>query len=339
MTAGRPPVEGAGGVSEIEIIRLLKSATGRYASGQDISKALGISRAAVWKHMESLRRAGYAIEASPSKGYHLDASVASLPYNGIEISMGLATDIIGSRVAFYPSVVSTNAAAIELARAREPEGTVVVADAQTGGRGRMGRTWLSPPGVNVYTSIILRPDITPRAAHELTFVMAVAVAEATAGFSRTTPAVKWPNDVLIARRKVAGILMEMESEAERVKFIVAGVGVNINMPEDLFPAELRGSAVSLKAHAGGEVSRTDYLRALYSSVEKWYKLYVDKGFVPVAAEWKRYFTSEGKPVRVDMFGRVLEGVCMGIDSDGSLLVRTPGGVVERVVSGDMEAKG
>ncbi len=333
MSAGRANLDGQ--ASDADILKVLRAAPGAYTSGQEISRALGISRSAVWKHIESLRRAGYTIEASPSKGYCLESAKEAAPYNGVEISAGLETNLIGSSVVFHESVDSTNAEALKLARTGAAEGTVVVADAQTGGRGRMGRVWVSPPGVNVYTSIVLRPPVSPRSAHEVTFVMAVAVAEAVGEFSRTTPAVKWPNDVLIASRKVAGILMEMESEAERVKFLVAGVGVNLNMPESVLPDELRARAVSLAAHAGGEVSRTEFLGTLYSKVERWYKLYVEKGFPPVIGAWRGLFTSEGKPVRVEMGGHAVEGICMGVDTDGALLVRTSGGKVERVVSGDM----
>lgn len=322
---------------EGEIIRLLRATDEGYTSGQEISRKLGISRAAVWKHIESLRKLGYAIEAGPSKGYRLrEAGPAERPYNGVEIASSLDTDLMGRRVVFLEETGSTNAVAVELARAGETEGTVIVADAQTSGRGRMGRTWSSPPGVNVYTSVILRPRVAPRSASELTFVAAVAAAEAVGAFSPVRPAVKWPNDILIEGRKVAGILLEMESETDRVRFVVVGLGINVNSTPDTLPPELRKTATSIREKTGSETPRLKLLAALYSALEKWYKIYINEGFSPVAEAWRTYFPSEGKSIRVDSFGRTVEGVCMGIDSDGSLLVRTGSGEVERVVSGDME---
>lgn len=320
--------------TEVEIIRLLRETHEGFTSGQTLSARLGISRAAVWKHIEILRKAGYTIDASPSKGYRLSEGKA--PFNGVEISAGLTTEFVGKRLHFFDSVESTNKKAFELGRAGEPDGTAVVADAQSGGRGRLGRFWVSPPGVNLYTSIILRPDIEPLRAHELTFVAAVATAEAVRGFVPRGPAVKWPNDLLMDSRKVAGILLEMDSEVDRVNFVVVGIGINVNMKSTVFPAELRGKATSIMEKTGFEVKRTEVLRALYSSVEVWYKEYMKEGFAPVLNAWRSFFPSEGKRVKVKAFDREIEGICLGVDQGGALLVRTPSGGVERVVSGDME---
>jgi len=317
---------------EVEIIRLLKGAGAGYTSGQLLSGALGISRAAVWKHVETLRRAGFSIEASPSKGYRLGGP---LPYNAIEVASALSTEFVGGRLLFFESIDSTNRRAFELGRAGEPEGTAVIADGQTDGKGRMGRRWASPPGVNVYTSVLLRPDIPPRRAGELTFVAAVAVAEAVGGFSPTRPVVKWPNDILIGGRKVAGILLEMDAEPDHVHFVVIGVGINVNVRARDLPAGVSPGATSLVDERGGEVSRCELVRELYSRLERWYKAYIKEGFEPVARAWRGYFHSEGSPVRVEVFGRSIEGICLGIDAGGALLVRTASGEVERVVSGDV----
>lgn len=323
---------GAGESREADIIRLLRQHPGEYTSGAAISRELGVSRAAVWKHIEALRGAGYTIEAAPAKGYRL---AGPAPFGGVEISSTLDTDFVARELRFLDSTDSTNSRAFELGRSGAPEGAAVVADAQTGGRGRLGRSWVSPPGVNLYTSVVLRPPIAPQQAGELTFVAAVAAAEAIGEFTRTRPSVKWPNDILIDGRKAAGILLEMDSEADRVHFVVVGVGVNVNMDISDLPPEVRSKATTVREKAGGEVSRTRLAAVLYSKLEKWYKVYVKRGFAPVAEAWRGYFPSEGKPVRVEMFGRRVEGICMGIDASGALLVRTPGGEVERVVSGDM----
>lgn len=327
---------------EVEIVKILRSgAEGRrgetksYVSGQALSRELGISRTAVWKHIRNLRKMGFQIEASPSKGYSLRAAEAS-GFNGIGIQAALATGIIGKKVFFYPSIDSTNTKAFELARNGEPEGTVVIADAQLKGKGRIGRRWESPPGVNVYTSVILRPDVPPQYAQNLTFLSAVAVAEAVEAVSHRRPAVKWPNDILIDSRKVAGILMEMDSEADRINFVIAGIGVNVNMEESMLPDSIKTIAASLAEKSGGEVDRIGFVRSLYSSIEKWYKIYLREGFTPILSAWKSYFDAEGKPTKVNCFNSSVSGICAGVDESGALLVRNSAGAIVRIISGDAE---
>ncbi|MBI5587397.1 MAG: biotin--[acetyl-CoA-carboxylase] ligase [Deltaproteobacteria bacterium] len=324
--------------AEVEIIRLLKAGKDSYISGQALSAALGVSRTAVWKHIEKAREMGFSIEALPSKGYRLNTS-ADAPFNGIEVSSGLETGFIGRNICFYPSLDSTNMKAFELGRQGAPEGTAVIADSQTGGKGRLGRRWESPAGANLYTSIILRPGIPPRHAHNLTFLSAVAVAETVERFSPVRPTVKWPNDILLDGKKVAGILMEMDSEPDRVHFVVAGIGVNINIKVTAFPDRLRPMATSLYEKSGKETNRAVFTCVLYSSLEKWYKVYREKGFLPLMEAWKGFFASVGKTVTVRSFDSVIEGVCLGVDDDdGALLVKTRAGAIERVVSGDVEIK-
>ncbi len=326
---------------EVELIRLLKGSGrgGGFVSGEELRRSLGISRSAVWKHVEGLRRAGYTIDAAPRKGYRLDMAV--LPFNGIELASRAVPGAIGARVRFFESVGSTNTEAFELGHSGEPEGTVVVADAQRKGKGRIGRHWVSPPGVNLYTSILLRPRVLPMDAQKLTLLAAVAVAETVSGFLGRRPSVKWPNDILVGSKKLAGILLEMESEADRVKFVVVGIGVNLNMDLTLLDPALRPSVTSIMEETGKKVSRVEFATALYSSVRKWYNSAMEAGFdaagfTPVMEAWRGYFGSEGKPVRVVSFDRIIEGVCEGIDPDGALLVRGPSGETVRVISGDVE---
>lgn len=321
----------------LEIIRILKAREGGCASGQGLSLDLGISRTAVWKHIKLLKKAGFAIEAVPSRGYRLAPD--SRPFNDIEVSSGLSTEFIGGKVYFHQSLDSTNTRACELGRSGCAEGTAVIADAQTGGKGRVGRRWESPAGVNLYTSIVLKPPVPPQSANNLTFLCAVALAETVARYIRRRPSVKWPNDVLVDGRKIAGILLEMDSEADRVRFVVAGIGVNLNMKDGMFTGPLRNTATSVMEKAGSVVDRAEFARSLYSSVEKWYKVYLKDGFTPVLDEWKGYFEAAGRPVRVASFNRTVEGICAGVDMDGALLVRTPSGRVERVVSGDVVTAG
>lgn len=320
--------------AEARIIRLLREGVGPV-SGAAVSRALGVSRTAIWKHIERLRSMGYDISARPAKGYSLGPEKARL-FNEVEIAYCLKTRLVGSVIHFHRTLASTNAAAFELGRSGCPDGTAVIADAQTNGKGRIGRRWESPPGVNLYTSIIIRPAIAPVHAHHLTFVAAVAVAGCAAQFLRRAPIVKWPNDVLIDTRKVAGILLEMDSEPDRVNFVVMGIGVNANMKMDALPSDVKNIATSLAREGGVEVDRATLVCALYSELEKWYKIYLERGFTPVLDAWRGYFASEGKAVRVAVFGKTIEGVCAGVDVDGALLIRKRDGAVERVVSGDVE---
>lgn len=319
--------------TEVEIIRLLKAGAG-FTSGQRLSSALGISRAAIWKHIESLRKLGYRIEASPSKGYRL---MGPGPFNGVEVSAALETEFVGKEIRFFDETGSTNVKAFELARAGAPEGTVVIAESQTGGKGRIGRRWESPAGVNIYLSVILRPPVAPQNAQGLTFLAAVATAEAIAAFSPVRPVVKWPNDVLIDGRKAAGILLEMDSEPDRVHFVIAGIGINVNATTEMFPEYIRNTATSIREKAGAEIDRTALCKRLLTGMEAWYKVYLSRGFSPVLDEWKGYFGFKGSVVKVTSFDNMITGRCMGVDETGALMLEKDSGEVVKVLSGDVEA--
>ncbi len=322
----------------VEIIKRLAAAgpTG-FVSGESLSRALCISRTAVWKRINGLRKKGFAIESAPSKGYRLMEKTGSAdPFNAVSLRAGLSSETIGKKIFFYGSLDSTNKMAFELGRGGEPEGAVVIAETQTSGKGRLGRVWESPPGLNLYASIILRPNLAPYEAQGVTLLAAVAASEAVAAFVPSGPVVKWPNDVLIGSRKVAGILMEMDTEPERINFIVVGIGVNINVTNDLLPDFLKAAATSLRDNAGKEISRVEFARALFYSFEKWYKIYLTEGLPPVLRAWRGLFAFEGKAVRVTGLNGAIEGICMGVDSTGALLVRRPSGGVEKVLAGDVE---
>src|SRR3990167_609712 len=294
--------------TEQAILRFLKKESHSYLSGQALSKAFGISRTAIWKHMNAIKEMGSSIEASPAKGYRLN--LQNLPFNAIEIATNLNTSFIAKNLSFYNKIESTNDTAKEFAANDAKEGFTVVADSQKKGKGRLGRRWESPAGVNIYTSVILRPDIPPVFAPQLTLVSAVAVAETIAkylnppaspffkggikDFSPLTEggmggflSVKWPNDILLNSKKVAGILTEMSSEMDRVNFVVIGIGVNVNMSKKMLPEELRQIATSLKEEAGREISRINFIQTLYLNFETWYKRYLNYGFEPVRKAWTR----------------------------------------------------
>ena len=314
------------------ILELLH-AGGGFASGAALSRLLGVSRTAVWKHVKGLRSQGYRIEAVPAKGYRLVASPSL--FTPLDLGAGLATRRIGSRLVCLKETESTNAVAFRLAEEGAPEGTVVFADAQSAGKGRLGRVWISPAGVNLYCSVVLRPPISPVAACQLTFLSVVAVARAIESCTELVPQIKWPNDILVSGKKVAGLLNEMNAETEKVNFVVLGIGVNLNMRLSQLGDGVRHPATSLLEEGGVEVDRVAFARALLNELDQLYDRFLLEGEGPVRAEWLERSAIRGRSVRVSCGNREFSGEVQGVDAFGALLVRTPEGAVETVLSGDV----
>lgn len=315
------------------ILRLFREQEG-FVSGEEISRELGVSRSAVWKHISALRDTGYVVEAVPSRGYRLVTAPDIL--NVEEISANLASSIIGRRLICLEKTASTNADAFKVAEEGAVEGTTVIADAQTGGKGRMGRIWLSPPRVNLYCSIILRPPVMPYEAPQLTFLTAVAVSQAIEAVTGLKPEIKWPNDVLINGKKVAGLLNEMSAETDGIKFVILGLGVNLNMSAAQFATDLRYPATSLLLEAGRPVARVDFATHLLNCLDRLYVNFLAEGFDQVREEWQKRCNAHGRQVTVSDGGaEITTGWFCGIDSDGALLLRADNGNVERILSGDV----
>lgn len=318
--------------SHAEILRLLKETDAGYLSSARLSAQLGISRAAIWKQISTLREQGYAIDATPSKGYRLGAGPDRLFSE--EIQDGLQATIIGREIVYFAETDSTNHRAALLAAAGATDGTVVVAEAQSAGKGRLGRRWTSPTGVNLYLSIILRPAIAPRAAPLLTFLSSLATARAIELESGLRPTVKWPNDVLLGGAKVAGLLNEMNAETERVNYVVLGIGVNLNMTSEQFPADLRYPATSLSLALQRPVDRLHFCRRLLSEIDLLYRDY-PAGQEAILDGWLTYFDLLGKKVTVEDSSRTIVGVVTGIAADGALLLALANGATERILAGDV----
>ncbi len=315
------------------ILRLFRE-KGGFVSGEYVSRSLGVSRTAVWKHISSLRELGHVIEAIPSRGYRLLSSPELLDSG--EICAQLDTILVGKSMDCLKETISTNADAFRIAEAGAPEGAVVIADTQTGGKGRRGRVWSSPAGVNLYCSVVLRPSIMPHEAPQLTFLSAVAVARAIEQTTELTPEIKWPNDVLIDGRKVAGLLNEMSAETDGINFIILGIGVNLNMTADQFPNDLRQPATSLLLESGSRVCRARFAATMLNELDKLYAEFLGKGFEPVRNEWQRRCNANGRVVSVSDAGcESRSGIFAGIDGDGALLMRSGDGRIERIVSGDV----
>jgi BirA family biotin operon repressor/biotin-[acetyl-CoA-carboxylase] ligase len=315
------------------IIRMFVQHEGKVVSGAELSAHLGVSRTAVWKHINQLRTEGYEIAAVPAQGYRLDAYPDILLPAVIET--GLNTLRVGHCIEYHESIDSTNLRAQLLAEQGAPEGSVVLADSQTAGRGRMGRRWSSPCGVNVYTSIILRPALALSEATQLTFLAAVAVARALEKSCAVRVQVKWPNDILLNGKKIAGLLNELSAETEGIHHVVLGIGVNLNMERAQFPVDLRYPATSILLESGRRVDRNHFVRTLFQETDSLYTLLQERGFTPVRLAWESLFDLVGAEVEVDTGATPVRGSVQGIAADGALLLNTGAPEPIPVYSGDL----
>ncbi|HOD34388.1 MAG TPA: biotin--[acetyl-CoA-carboxylase] ligase [Syntrophales bacterium] len=247
----------------------------------------------------------------------------------------LAGRLVGQSVICLKTVGSTNEHAFGLANTGAPEGTVVLADEQRKGKGRLQRVWQSPPGLNIYTSVILRPPFKPSVAPRITLTVGVAVADLLSRRGLTGVTLKWPNDVLIGGRKACGILTEMKAAADRVDFVVVGIGLNVNMRMEDFGEEILDRATSLREETGRHVPREELAAQLYHRLEKWYKVLLEEGFDPVRERWLAFAGILGKKIRAGRGADEEPGEVVGVDDDGALLIRDERGLRRRVVTGDI----
>lgn len=335
-----PSADSAKSTLNQRILEIFRDRERGIVSGEEISRALHISRTAVWKHIKSLRALGYGVVAVPSRGYRL-ISVPDLLVPD-EISSGISVERIGGRIISLRETESTNVVAFKLAEEGAEEGTVVVAEAQTHGKGRMGRRWESPAGTNLYCSIILRPPIVPMQAAQLTLCSVVAVARTIEKVTSLLPSIKWPNDVLINGKKVAGLLNEMSAETEKVNFVILGIGININMTADQFPSDLRHPATSLLLESGKRLNRSEIVCNLLESLDEVYSLFLSKGYEPIRDEWLSRSNVLNRRVSVSCRDTNVAGLVTGIDEYGALLLQRDDGQVEKIMAGDvtiLQAKG
>lgn len=319
-----------------QVLKILKANHGRYVSGEYLAQNLGISRAAVWKYLVRLKEIGYEIEAAPRKGYRLQSLTTLL--HPLEIKDGLQTIKFGQVIYEQLEVDSTNKWAKTLAGQQgAPEGTLVIAEKQTGGRGRMGRNWSSAPGLGLWFSLILRPQINMSALAGIMLLTAVSLAKAIFEVTGIQVQIKWPNDLIYQGRKLVGILAELNGEMDWVHYLIVGVGVNVNHTETDFPAELAGIATSLKIICGEDCSRHLILQAFLKEMESAYIQLPGSGIAEATTEYaKSHSATLGKKVKVNMgSGRFLEGEALDLESDGSLLIRESSGEITRVYSGDI----
>jgi BirA family transcriptional regulator, biotin operon repressor / biotin---[acetyl-CoA-carboxylase] ligase len=319
-----------------EILQLLREHPSAFLSGQEISRRLKVSRTAVWKRLKRLRTLGYEIEASTRSGYRLIQSPDLL--TPTEVKPHLKTKWMGRTIHHFQTLDSTNSKAYQLALNGAEEGEVVISESQEKGRGRLGRQWFSPPFLNLYLSVILRPKISPHQASLITLMAAVATADAIQKFSGLLPLIKWPNDILLRDRKVAGLLNEIHSEMDCIHFVILGIGVNLNMEKKMFAKEIRTVATSLKIEMGQTVSRKVFLQFFLQELERWYSIFSEEGGAVILKAWRDRAHIKGRQVKVTSFGETVAGIAIDVDSDGALILEAEDGKQKRVVAGDIEYK-
>ncbi|MFD3273469.1 biotin--[acetyl-CoA-carboxylase] ligase [Paenibacillus dendritiformis] len=309
----------------------------QYISGEELSRRLQITRTAVWKQINVLRAKGYAFDAVPKLGYRLVTQPTRL--DEAALLSKLAPGTFGNRLRILEKTESTQNEAAAWAKEGVPEGAVVLAEEQTGGRGRQGHVWHSPAGKGVWMSIILRPRIPLPYTPHLTLLGAVAMFRAMKKLTSAPLGIKWPNDILTDGKKVAGILLESAAEDERLLYVIAGIGISVNLDSADFPEELQERATSLKIVTGQEVDRASLVAACLQELEQLYRLYEEEGFAPIRTLWEAQSITLGRQMTIDTPQGPLQGVAVGLDQSGALLLKDKTGTVQKVFSGDVHFSG
>ena len=324
MSGNRPANE--------RIFQLLRDAGG-FVSSQEICRKMGVTRAAIWKHVETLRRRGFGVEGVPALGYRLTGLPDSLRV--LAMDPDPASLRLGKTIVFKEETGSTNDDLLGLAREGAEEGTVVVAESQRAGKGRRGRRWESPAGRNLCLSVLLRPRLAPSEAPLLTLLAAVEVSAALERVFGLQPRIKWPNDILLEGRKTAGVLAEIHAEQEVIHHLVLGIGVNLNMTAEMFPRELAYPATSVAIVLGRPVDRVSFTRELLRRLDQGYDELLREGGAGILDRWLRACEHPDAWLEVSTPGGVLRGRFRGLASDGAMILET-GGMRETLVhAGDV----
>lgn len=317
------------------ILKLLKESDG-YLSGQELCDSLQVSRTTVWKVIKQLQGEGYQIEAVRNRGYHL-VEVADV-LTEAELKSRIHDGFGSSFLEYHEEVDSTNNRAKKLAEEGTPEGTLVVAESQTTGKGRRGNTWVSPRGTGIWMSLVLRPGIAPSCASMLTLVAALAVAKGIEEVSGLDTKIKWPNDIVVNGKKVCGILTEMSAELEKIHYVVIGIGINANMTE--FPQEIRNKATSIYQQSGKQVNRSQVIAAVMKAMETYYETFLKTTDLSLLLqEYEGKLANKNREVVVLSPTGDYNGISLGIDKTGGLLVQLKDGTVTQVVSGEVSVRG
>lgn len=308
-----------------QILRLLKEHT--IISGETIAKELTISRTAVWKHIQTLKKNGYKIQSLRQKGYKLQA-LPDIPVE--EIKKRLGEGSLWNSIHCFPELSSTNENVKELAKKNQPEGVVVIAESQNKGRGRKQRRWTSPKG-GLYFSVLLRPPLPPQKAMVATMATSIAITQAIQEVTGIACKIKWPNDLLYRGKKICGVLTELSAEMDQITYMIIGIGINVNntLPEDLFSI-----ATTLQSIQHENVSLDDLLTSILSNMDRWYD-HIKKGNHTIINDtWLTYTDTIGKTVKIQDGALIITGVAKGLTENGGLILETKEGI-KHIVSGDI----
>ena len=320
-----------------EILKLLRETDG-YVSGQQISEQFGVSRTAVWKVIRQLQDDGYQVEAVRNKGYYIVDSPDVMTKE--ELASLMKTRWAGRNILYYDVTDSTNLRIKQAGDEGAPHGTLAVADRQTAGRGRRGRTWESPAGSSIYMSILLRPEIAPNKASMLTLVMALNVVEGIQeciGNDRDIQ-IKWPNDIIINGKKLAGILTEMSSQIDYINHVTVGVGINVNMTE--FPEEIADTATSLRLECGHTVKRASLIAAVMERLEENYEIFLEtEDLSGLLGRYSALLVNRDRDVLIIGQKEKYQAHAIGIDNTGELIVRREDGTLEKIYAGEVSVRG
>jgi len=314
-----------------DILKFLREK--EYVSGEVLAKKLDISRVAVWKQIQKLKDMEYKITSDQNLGYCLISRPDLLIPQ--EVQRGLSTTYIGKKIYYFPELESTNIAAKEKALHRAEgmsEGTLIIAERQSAGKGRLGREWFSPAG-GIWLSIILYPQLSPSYISRITLMTAVATVKALENYTLIKPKIKWPNDILINEKKVCGILTEISAELDIINWLVVGIGINVNIDHREFPEDIQENTISLKEVSGEEVLRVKLAQTFLQEFEKYYDKLKRKEFPSILKEWKLYSHTLGKKIRVDMGERIITGEAIDINEEGALILKKEDGELIKIISG------
>lgn len=318
-----------------EILRLLKTSD-TYISGQQLCGYFKVSRTSVWKVMEQLKKEGYEIEAVRNRGYRLVSSPDVI--SEAEIKSLLGTEWAGRKVVYYDETDSTNNRAKDSGEKNGAHGTLFIADKQNAGKGRRGRAWESPSGKSIYMTILLRPQITPDKAPMLTLIMGLSVAEGIRKVSGAETAIKWPNDIVMNKKKVCGILTEMATEMEYVNYVVIGVGINVN--QEYFSEGIKEIATSLYEETGTVYQRSELIAAVLERFEKNYEMFLETGDLSgIRKAYDSILVNRGQEVKVLEPGNEYRAVAEGINKNGELIVRLSDGRQKNIFAGEVSVRG
>ncbi len=305
-------------------------------SGQEFADEYGLSRTAIWKYIKEFEMDGYEITSIRKKGYLLTSSPDIL--NAANIQKYLMTESFGKTIKHFDTCLSTQLIAHDEAQNGADSGTIIIAEEQTAGRGRLTRKWNSQMGKGIWMSIIIRPNLTPQQAPQMTLVAAVAVTRAIQELTGIEADIKWPNDILIKGKKVTGILTELQSDPDQVKAVILGIGMNVNQNGQDFPTEIQGIATSLKQVTGQTVNRAELAARVFKFLELYTKMYEKHGFAPIKILWEGFSNTTGKRIEAVMLNETIVGKALGISDEGVLEIELQDGTVRGIYSADINIR-